>query len=174
MKVTSVSRSDGGGFVVDAHINENPANVQLIPCKSEMPDGQLMGVVIKCDSATFTTQGKSDSKVLIDQTCEGVCFPPRTVNVPLRGESALASEVLGVRQKDPVSKTRWPWPLIYYTGLEMYLKALHNDVIVCRDCESVALEVASRFACAANQAVAERGQFVAAIPGGREFPRGPI
>ncbi len=47
------------------------------------------------------------------------------------------------------------------------MKDIRADVIVCRDCEGVAVESASRFVCAANLAVAERGMFFVAIPGGR-------
>ena len=47
------------------------------------------------------------------------------------------------------------------------MKDVRSDIIVCRNSESAAVETASRFVCSANLAVAQRGTFSVAVPGGR-------
>jgi len=88
---------------IDARQDDRPVQISMISEQSDAGQGRLSSVTIKATGengvATFFTQG-SGSEVSVSEECAGICFSPRTIEIPPEEESFLVSQILGSYKRD--------------------------------------------------------------------------
>ena len=105
LQVRRISRSEDGEYRIEAGQEDQPVEITLIPEQaSQFAPGRMVAVTIRCKSdngpATFRIQGVSDGELTASEQCEGVCFPPRTLDIPAAGEARLVSQAVDLPRRD--------------------------------------------------------------------------
>lgn len=98
------SRDDG--FRIDATQEDHPALVRVIPTDSDREPGHLLSVEVRCgagdNTACLTTEGVTDTQMILTEDCKDVCLPPKTTDVPPLGTAALATTAIRSYRRDRV------------------------------------------------------------------------
>ena len=97
---------EGGALKIEARRDAGVVRVTISSEESDLGAGEPNLIAIHCEeggaTARFVTRSVSEGELSISDECEGVCLPPRVLEIPRLGEAALAAEALELAQGDDV------------------------------------------------------------------------